>query len=137
MSATDTAPIPIPVVMIGGPHGLDSPAVHGPIPRYRWYAWLDLDVYRRERRRPPAAVIDWALGHPAGDRWPLWWLAPDLCDWLVHEAQVDEVTGGGQMLLARCLLSAPWTGPRDDVVGRHDRELTDAVPQCTVCRAAQ
>jgi hypothetical protein len=119
--------------MVGGVHGTDSPAVYGHIPRFRWYAWLDLAADRQARRRSTLPVIEWALGHAVVNDWPLWWLAPDLDTWTVHVAQVDDVAGGGPMLLAACLRSRPWTGPAEDVEERAGRELTSAVPACLTC----
>jgi hypothetical protein len=134
--ATDTIAIELPVQMIGGPHGWDSPAVHGEIPRFRWYSWLQLAADRAARAGSALPVIEWALGHRVHSHWTHWWLAPDDDTWRVHYAQITDVDGGGQMLLATCLRSAPWIGPNDDVVAIEGRELPDTVKQCQVCALA-
>lgn len=116
MSAKPTAADDPPVPLIGGPHGQDSPTLPQLLPRFRWCAWIDLAEDRAAGRRTPLSTIEWALGHGVNwKEWPLWWLALDeQAAWWVHVAQVTTVEGGGQMLLAACLRSAPWLGEHLD-----------------------
>lgn len=134
LSAATTVAIDLPVRMIPGPGGLDSPAVTGDIPRYRWFAWIDVDADRHARRPSGLAALAWALGHPVAQRWPAWWLTPTGNEWLVHLAQVAVVVDGGHMLLAACGRSAPWIGSSDNVVGRVDADVSDVVPLCPGCQ---
>jgi hypothetical protein len=130
----DTIDLAAPVTMIPGPHGRDSPAILGDMPRWRWYAWIDLAEDRAALRPSHPYVLHWALGHHPDDDWPLWWHAPDPDTWRVHHAQVDDVDGGGPMLLAACGRSTPADGVHpDDVAVHHGRELTADVALCHAC----
>lgn len=126
--------ITIPLRLIPGPEGWDSPAVDPDIPRFRWYAWIDLAADRWAPRPTPLSTIEWALGHALAQDWPLWWLMPDTESWQVHVAQIARVEAGGRMLLAGCLRSKPWPGGLDyNVLGRDGAVPAERWERCKVC----
>lgn len=132
--APATMTIPYPVAMVSGEHGADSPAVTDDVHRHRWHAWWDLAADRAAERPSTLPVIEWAIGHQMVPDWPLWWFTPAGGLWLLHAAQIDDVDGGGRILLTACLRSTPWTGTvRDNVVDRTQVTVPDDVGRCPQC----
>lgn len=135
VAAAPTVTLPIPVTLIPGPHGTDSPAVVDLIPRFRWYAWIDLADQRATGQPSTLSGIEWALGHAVEHDWPLWWRQPTPAGDVVHVAQAATVEHGGRMLLTACMRSRPWTAEDPDVVTRTGTNPPGHYRRCPMCTA--